>query len=336
MNRSRKNLKSKNFIITILVILIILAIANWPARPSKYNYGVTFSAKYTKELGLNPQEVFDAITDDLGVKKVRLVAYWDEIENQNNIYDFSNLDWQIQKAEAKNLKVILAVGRRVPRWPECHLPEWIYGKSAQNQQDELIDYLREIVNHYKDSPTILYWQVENEPFLTSYVPEICGSELDKNFLDEEIAIVKRFDPDRKILTTDSGNLGLWLPAYKRGDLFGSTFYIYLTNPKVGEIKSFVNQNFYKFKRLLAQLFYGRKETLLIEVSLEPWLIGPIINYPIDEQLKYMNIARIKEILDKSAKTNFDDQYLWGVEWWYYLKHNGQPEIWEYIKSGLNS
>jgi len=31
-----------------------------------------------------------------------------------------------------------------------------------------------------------------------------------------------------------------------------------------------------------------------------------------------------------AKTNFDEQYLWGVEWWYYLREKGHPEIWNFL------
>lgn len=303
---------------------------------SKYNYGVTFSAKYARELGLDPQETFDVITDELGVNKIRLVAYWDEIEHTKDTYDFSDLDWQIKKAEEKDLTVILAVGRRVPRWPECHLPEWLLGKSWQYQQDELIDYLRTVVNRYKNSKAVVYWQIENEPFLTVYVPEICGSELDVNFLEEEIVLVQRLDPSRRIITTDSGNLGMWLGAYRRGHIFGSTFYIYLANPRLGEVRSVLNHNFYKLKRMIAAIAYGYKPTMLIEVSLEPWLIQSVANTPIDEQLAAMDIERIKEIIEISSKTNFDDQYLWGAEWWYYLKKNGRPEIWDYIKENLYS
>ncbi|HRY31187.1 MAG TPA: cellulase family glycosylhydrolase [Candidatus Paceibacterota bacterium] len=336
METLKKILKSKKFILSVVFVIVLAVAVNWPSEMSEYEYGLTFSAKYARELNLNPEETFDAIINDLNIKKVRLVAYWDEIEAEKDIYDFTDLDWQIKKAEENDLSVILAIGRRVPRWPECHFPEWVYGKSWENQQDELIDYLREIVNRYKDSKAVTFWQIENEPFLTAYVPEICGSELDRNFLDEEIALVRRLDPSRRIIATDSGNIGTWLGAYKRGHIFGSTFYIYLANPRFGEVKSFLNHNYYKFKRALATLLYGYKPTYLIEVSMEPWLIDTVMNTPIDEQLEAMNIDRINEIIEISAKTNFDDQYLWGAEWWYYLKQNGHPEIWDYLKERLFS
>jgi hypothetical protein len=336
MNLILKILKSKKFILTVVLLTLIFVWFNWPSEITEYNYGVTFSAKYARELGLDPEETFDAIINDLGINKVRLVAYWDEIEHEKDVYDFSDLDWQMKKAEENNLSVILAVGRRVPRWPECHFPEWIYGKSWEKQQDELVDYLRVIVNRYKDSKALSFWQIENEPFLTAYVPEICGSELDRTFLDEEISIVRRLDPAHRIIATDSGNLGTWLGAYKRGHIFGSTFYIYLANPRFGEVKSLMNHNYYKLKRSIAILFHGYKPALLIEVSLEPWLNAAMAETPIEEQLRAMSIERIDEIIEISAKTNFDDQYLWGAEWWYYLKKKDHPEIWDHLKEGIFS
>lgn len=327
----KKILKSKIFIAFILLVAIYLVGWFWPAKPSVYDYGVTFSSKYVRQLSLDPQKVFDAMTDDLGVKKVRLVAYWDEIERDQDKYDFSDLDWQLQKAKEKDLEVILSLGRRVPRWPECHIPGWARTLEWKNQKEELLIVVRDIVNRYKDNPAIKIWQVENEPFLTAYVPELCGSSLDKVFFEREIALVKTLDPSRPVLTTDSGNVGLWAGAYKRGDMFGSTFYVYLNNPKTGEVRTIVNQNFYKFKRFISQTLYGKKPTYLIEVSLEPWLNDAIERTPIEIQIAGMGIDRIKEILKVAAKTNFDEQYLWGVEWWYSLKEKGYPEIWDFMK-----
>ncbi len=329
-----KFIKSKIFIGFISFLIIILIAWFWPSKQTQYDFGVTFSSKYSKELGLDSKKVFDSITDELGIKKIRLVAYWDEIEKVKDQYNFDDLDWQLEKALQKDLEVILTVGRRVPRWPECHIPDWAKELSWEEEKKELLIYIEEVVNRYKDNSAIKIWQVENEPFLTVYVPEICGHETDKEFFDQEIKLVKEIDPSRPILTTDSGNLGLWLSAYKRGDLFGSTFYVYLANESFEDIKTFVNHNFYKFKRLISGLIYDKKPVYLIEVSMEPWLVRSIPETPIDRQLQSMNVERIAEILERSTKTNFDEQYLWGVEWWYYLRENDHPEIWNYLKNRL--
>ena len=45
----------------------------------------------------------------------------------------------------------------------------------------------------------------------------------------------------------------------------------------------------------------------------------------------MNVKRAKTVLDIASQTGFTEQYLWGAEWWFYLKLHGKPELWDYIK-----
>ena len=333
----KRLLKSRIFISIVFIFLVGATIWFWPSKIKDYDNGVTFSSKYAIELGLDPKDVFDAMTDELGIKKVRLVAYWDEIEGVQDSYDFSDLDWQMEKAQEKNLDVIFTLGRRVPRWPECHTPDWVYKITEQQMQEEFLVYMKEVVNRYKEYDVIKIWQVENEPFLTVYVPEKCGTDVDKDFFEREIELVRSLDEkNRPILTTDSGNLGLWSNSYKRGDLFGSTFYVYLANETVGGFKTIVNHNFYNAKRVLMTMLHGKKPVYLIETSMEPWLTKPIPEVPIEEQLVYMNIERLSETIESASKVRFDEQYLWGVEWWYYLRENGHPEIWDFLKKELFS
>src|SRR3989338_2353994 len=44
------------------------------------NWGVTFSDKFSQDIGLNSKENLRAILDDLKVDRIRLIAYWDDIE----------------------------------------------------------------------------------------------------------------------------------------------------------------------------------------------------------------------------------------------------------------
>ena len=41
----------------------------------------------------------------------------------------------------------------------------------------------------------------------------------------------------------------------------------------------------------------------------------------------MGVDKFKEMINFSSKTGFDTFYLWGVEWWYWLKLNGHDELW---------
>jgi len=45
----------------------------------------------------------------------------------------------------------------------------------------------------------------------------------------------------------------------------------------------------------------------------------------------MDIDKFDEIIDFAKKTGFDEQYLWGAEWWYWMKTQGNDEYWNHAK-----
>jgi hypothetical protein len=184
-----------------------------------------------------------------------------------------------------------------------------------------------VVNRYKSSPAVKIWQVENEPFLEVFAFEHCGV-LDKTVLDAEIDLVHSLDDTRPILITDSGNLGTWYGAYSRGDMFGTSVYVHFWNPEIGQFKTFLPPFAYRVKDNLLAYIYGEKPTVLIELSAEPWLIEPIANVPVDVQFSRMNLELFEDIINYARDTRYDQQYLWGAEWWYWLMKKGHPEMWE--------
>lgn len=297
--------------------------------PASITYGLTFSSMYAEELGLDSRATYLAVLDDLRVRDLRIPAYWPRVEPQKDTYDWSELDFQLREAEAREAEVILAVGRRLPRWPECHVPEWGKGLSWEEQKQEIREYLTAVVERYRDNPAIVYWQVENEPYLKFFAYEHCG-ELDEAFLKEEIALVRSLDA-RPILVTDSGNLGTWIRPYREGDAFGTSLYMYFWNPELGQFKTKLPAFVYRLKERMVELVYGKKPTFLIELSLEPWLIEPLKNTSLATQLERMDMEKFDEIIRYAMKTSFDIQYLWGAEWWYYLKAQGHPEFWDAAK-----
>lgn len=328
MNKLKKMLKILAWCALAVIVLFILL--SFGRDPERIAYGVSYSKFYSEELGLPWKDVLISALDELKVKKLRLMAYWPMIEPERGTYDFTDLDFQMNETRARNAEVVLAVGRRLPRWPECHIPGWAKALSWEEQKIALREYITAVVERYRSYENLLYWQVENEPFLTVFAWEHCG-DLDKDFLDEEIALVKQLDPDRPILVTDSGNLGLWYGAWNAGDTFGTSVYMYLWNPQVGEVKSFYLPSFYKVKKNLLTIVGGKKKSLLIELSLEPWLLDSVTRVPLDTQLDRMGIDKMNEVLGFAEKTGFEEQYLWGVEWWYYMKEKGHPEYIEKAK-----
>jgi hypothetical protein len=73
--------------------------------------------------------------------------------------------------------------------------------------------------------------------------------------------------------------------------------------------------------------YGHKKSVLIELSAEPWLIEPVQNVPLETQFTRMNLEKFEDILSYAKDTRYDEQYLWGAEWWYWLSLQKHPEMW---------
>ncbi len=313
----------------VILGVLFVCYAFWHIpKPTTISYGVSFNTPYTKELGLSWKEVYTALLDDLGVKKVRLAAHWNVVEPKEGVWDFSALDEEVRMAEERKVEVVLVVGRRAPRWPECHVPDWAREKSWEEQKAILRTYITTVVERYKGSSAVHMWQVENEPFLTVFAQDACGASLDTAFLEEEVALVHSLDASRQVLLTDSGNLGLWYGSYSRGDSFGTSVYLFLWNKNTGYIQTILPPETYVLKRTLMELLYGKKQSVLIELSAEPWVSKPIVEVPLEEQKTLMNSERFATILTYGVDTRFDTQYLWGVEWWYWLKQKGDNTMWE--------
>jgi hypothetical protein len=302
------------------VIALIVAVLAYKPVPENIEYGMSFNTVYARELGLDWRETYDAILGDLGVRKLRLAAHWPMVEPVRDVYNFEELDYQIAEAERVGATVVFAVGRRLPRWPECHVPGWIKERAWEE---------------HKNSPAIVYWQVENEPYLTVFAFEHCG-EFDEAFLTEEVALVKSLDPTRPILVTDSGNLGTWAGAYRHGDAFGTSVYVHFWNPELGQFRTLLPPWFYRAKEKVIALYYGEKPTYLIELSAEPWLVAPVVEVPLDIQYTRMNVEKFNDILAYARDTRYETQYLWGAEWWYWLLKQNEPAMWNRGKELFSS
>ncbi|MFC1700994.1 hypothetical protein ACFLZ0_02555 [Patescibacteria group bacterium] len=310
-------------IFTLLIICLFVILAGFliylmtgKAVPAeKIEFGVTFSRPFAQKLSLNWKDAYLAILNDLGVRKLRLVAYWSEIESNKDNYVFDPLDWQIQEAKKVGAEVILAFGMKAPRWPECHIPLWAFNSSKLEQQKELLDFIRIVVDRYKDEKTIKYWQVENEPFLRGFGE--CP-KLDEEFLDKEIALVKELD-SRPVILTTSGELSLWSEPAKKTNILGTTLYRVIYNEYFGVIHYPIPSVFYHKRAELIKRFFGVEKVFIIELQAEPWWPKQIYETELDKQFKSMNFKEFQNIIEYSRQTGFDEVYLWGVEWWYWLK-----------------
>ena len=126
-------------VLLLCLVIVGMLLARKPI-PSDITYGMSFNTLYAQELGLDWEETYDAILTDLGVRHLRLAAHWPMVEPTQDTYNFTELDHQLAKAGEVGAEVIFGVGRRLPRWPECHVPTWAKTLSWEQQQEGLIKY----------------------------------------------------------------------------------------------------------------------------------------------------------------------------------------------------
>lgn len=319
----RRVFKVSLIFVALFLIFLFTLIFFQPAPKgfsSDIRWGVTFSKPFAIDLGLDWKETYLTILDDLKVKHLRLPIYWPDIEPQENNYIFDDYDWIIKEAEKRGVKMILVIGRKLPRWPECFEPEWIKIQNPKSEirNENLLNYVEKIVNHYKDSSVFYAWQVENEPFLKfGECPDY-----DPDILDKEIELVRSLDSKHQILTTDSGELGFWLRTAKRGDIFGTTMYRVVWNKYFGYIRYdlLLPHQFFWLKANLVRLFYPQKPIIVSELQAEPW------------RGEGMDLKQFSKNIEFAKKSGFPEVYLWGAEWWYWLKvKNQDPSFWNKAK-----
>lgn len=325
-----KKIIGKIFLFILLALAIfILILFFWPpaGRSEKITWGTAYSKIFAEQLGLNWQKTYLAILDDLQPEFLRLPIYWSEVAAEKGKYDFSEEDWLVNEARKRNVKLILVIGQKLPRWPECYWPEWAKNESIEDRQQELLKYIKETVSRYKSNSAVLFWQVENEPFLPFGVCPPSNSE----FLDKEITLVKSIDPARPIIITDSGELSDWLRAAKRADIFGTTMYRVVWNKIFGRLKYPLPPKFFWLKANLVHLFYPGKQIFVSELQAEPWGQKMIYDTSLEEQLELMNLDQFYDNIEYARRVGFSPVYLWGAEWWYWMKNNGQPAYWDTVK-----
>ncbi|OGI26852.1 MAG: hypothetical protein A2359_00040 [Candidatus Moranbacteria bacterium RIFOXYB1_FULL_43_19] len=326
-------LKRKIFLVVIMALAAgFFYLARKPTglagNTDDIKWGVAFSKMFSIEMGLDWRETYLAVLDDLGAKRIRLPIYWQDVEPEDGKFDFSDYDWMVEEARKRNVELILVIGRKLPRWPECHAPFWADKLPEPEKQEKILEAMSKEVERYKNIPNLNLWQVDNEPFL----PFGECTTTDKSFLDREVAKVREIDPNHQIMVTDSGELSIWVRAAKRADIFGTTMYRIIYKDPIGNFKYPLPPKFFWLKANLVHLFYPGKPIIVSELQAEPWGPKLIYDLTLDEQEKSMSLAQFQENIEYAKKVGFPENYLWGVEWWYWLKvKHDKPEFWEAAK-----
>ena len=327
-----KLFKAAKIILFIFLFILFLPVGLYlllaPTKKNEVKFGLNFSNKYATELDQDWESTYNAILKEIPTKKFRLVVYWNDVEAVKGKYDYSDIKYQLDALEKyPESEVLMVIGRKVIRYPECHEPGWWQElRSEEQKKKELLIYIEKTVNELKGYKSIKNWQVENEAlFPFGDCTEL--SDL-RGLLQEEVGLVRKLDPSRKIVIQDSGEAGVWQTSSKLGDFVGISMY-----RKVWfNFFDMLNSYSFQLKYPLGPAYYYIKAKILgiqveriraTEVQAEAW--GPVRNYLLtqEEVNLSMSHADFDGVLDFVKSTGFDEFDLWGVEWWYHMKikHN---------------
>lgn len=295
-------------------------------------FGATFIPSYAESFDLDPKETMSAMIDDLGIKRFRLVSYWEDHEPEPGQYDFSQLDWQFRLAEEKGAVVSLAIGLRQPRWPECHMPYWAQRMTKAQWGDELKKYMKVVIERYQNSPALVEYQLENEFLLEVF--GICPDHSRERLIDE-YEFVKSLDSSKPLVVSRSNNaVPSWPIGAPRADKIGASIYKRVWDATITKryFEYPVPAWFYAFLAGGAELTTGRN-TFIHELQTEAWLppengyaMNDIASIP--EQNKTFDASRLRDRFEYGVNTGMRTIDLWGVEWWYWRKEVAKdPSLW---------
>lgn len=320
----------------LMLTAVMFGISRWYAaqhQNTPFSYGVTFTPDYARQLGVEPQETLQAILTDLQPDRLRLTSYWKSIEPEPGVYDFEELDWQFAMAEKAGVDVLLAVGLRQPRWPECHEPSWIdTSQTRENWQPQLEAYMSAVIDRYKNSPALHSYQLENEYFLEAFGH--CKN-FERQRLIEEFDLVRSLDPNTPITISRSNNGTVsWPVGDPKPDMVGAAIYKRVWD---GKSKRYFEYPFppwfYGFLAGATKITYGR-DSFIHELQTEAWLPSGFAmkDASTEELYKSMSPEIFEDRIKYAKDTGIRTIDMWGPEWWYHMKtQRNAPEIWLHAK-----
>jgi hypothetical protein len=309
--------------------------------------GVNFSHRQARWLGLDPEETFSALLNDLRVRLFRLSLYWDEVQPEPTRYDFSSLHRYLDLAESRGASVLLTVGLRAQRHPEFYPPAWLAGGGMPpphgfvSEHPRLIAHLTLMLERavalLADYSTIDSWQVENEPFMPA-AGRTVGWRFDAETLQREIATVAGSDPrHRPIVLNHSSHTVFergWLRALRLGDVLGQDVYTRHPDPERA------GRYWDPFRLgplgpgLLLQSAAAKvagRQFWITELQAEPWERIPIPELA-PEEIGSVSPRRIEGNLALVRRAGAQRVFFWGAEWWHYQRLRGDNRYWELART----
>lgn len=288
--------------------------------------GVSFSTKTCNDYDVDWRQCLGALIET-GIRRFRVMSYWDLHEPLAGQYDMSVLDEQLQMIQTAGAHATLCVGMRQPRWPETHVPKWALELPVDERAENYLTYHQAVIDRYKGYECIESWQLENEFWNTGFGQ---NNTFSRSRLKKEFQIIRTIDPERPIIMSLANTFGY--PVFgPKPDLYGTT--MYLTQFVDGRYsKTKLTPLYFRLRSGLVKLISWRS-LVIHELQAEPW--GPKANWEMSDtdQALSMNPEQLKKCLDFARKSGIKYIDLWGAEWWYWRKTTQKDvALWATVQS----
>lgn len=292
------------------------------------DFGVSLSVKQCRNFGLSSTKVLRAAFKELGIRRFRLMSYWDEIEKISGQYDFTELDKQVSTVERAGGTITMCLGARQPRWPESHWPAWSNKMNKRQRNEALLLFITKVIERYRYKHVIVSWQLENEALLKSFGE---NGDFNRSRLRTEFELVTKIGALKPIVMTTSTSWGIPL-RQPIPDIVGFSFYR-TTFDKGSYRKSVYQPWVFRLRAALVKLL-RRRPSFIHELQAEPWGPKNIWEMDASEKAKSMSPDILDRNIQAAIATKLPTIDLWGLEWWYAEKQNGNSKPWQTVKAAV--
>jgi hypothetical protein len=324
--------------------------------------GTSFSVRRAEGLGLDWQQTYREVLD-MHFKVIRLSVYWDQVDAEG----YDQVDWLMKESARAGQPVVLTVGMKGVGWPEFFIPAQYLPRTGAGGDlardpvvgEAVLPFIQETVQRYAAYPNLVAWQVENEPFNPS------GPNrwwIGRDLLQRELATLRAYDSaGHRVIVNVFGHFNMQLDAassrsgatlgsllgfdsnsaekdvlsvLQPGDILGSDVYTrigysFLGHDAVAEADSNWDDRVAEWRNTALQ---QGKEAWVTEAQAEPWE-SDRSTYATPKSFSPPDLERTFHDLKLAGQTTV---LLWGVEYWYWQLHNGDPTWLEAARSILRS
>lgn len=336
----------------ILVAMFALSSRGWSTTRAEGapEYGINFSCKRAQFFGEDCAALFRQSLVELNVRHVRLSAYWSDIEREPGVYDFREIDVLLAIAREREAAVTVTIGMKAQRFPEFWFPTWlrlaaalpldVFPEDSPLITAALFPYLTAAAAHIGASDAVESIQVENEPFV-HYQGHANGWRIRKSFLAREIATVRAADSGHHPIVISHASWlkrdGTWRWILENADVLAQSVYtkrqrgpwpwLYIFPYRIGPLTP----------DLPGQARAARqagKSLWIAELQAEPYEQPAIDVRRIPTSAAASFSPRwFEDNVALARRSGASRVYLWGVEWWAYLRDaRGDPALWDEAKA----